>query len=416
MNPKRGGATKRMVTMLLLGFSSGLPLALTASTLQAWLTVSGLDVKRIGLFNQVQIPYTLKFLWSPLVDRFRLSRLGRRRSWMLLSQIILIGAIAVMGTLSPGDHIMAVAWVAIAVAFFSATQDIAVDAYRTDTLKVRERGLGTGIFISGYRVAMLTSGALALILAQHYGWRYTYWLMAALLLVGVLTTLFAYEPEDGAAAPRSLQAALVEPFRDYFSREGALSMLVLVLLYKLGDALAGSLSTTFFIRELGFSMQDVGLINKVLGLAATIIGALAGGLWMVRLPLYSALMGFGVLQAVTNLGFWALALIGKSYAGMAVVVALENLAGGMGASAATALLMALCNVRYSATQFALLSALAVAGRILIGARSGYAVEAFGWANFFLLTFAAAVPGLLVLYLLRWRIPRVQAAETVASAA
>ncbi len=391
--------------MLLLGFSSGLPLALTASTLQAWLTVTGLDVKRIGLFNQVQIPYTLKFLWSPLVDRYVLSRLGRRRSWMLASQLMLIAAIAVMGTLSPGDHIMMVAWVAIAIAFFSATQDIAVDAYRTDILAARERGVGTGIFISGYRIAMLTSGALALILAQHYGWRYTYWLMAALLLIGVLTTLFAPEPRQRQGSPTSLEAALIEPFRDYFSREGAVAMLVLVLLYKLGDALAGSLSTTFFIRELGFSMQEVGLMNKVLGLAATIIGALAGGLWMVRLPLYAALMGFGILQAVTNLGFWALALIGKSYIGMAAVVTLENLAGGMGASAATALLMALCNVRYSATQFALLSAIAVVGRILIGARSGYVVEAVGWADFFLLTFLAALPGLLVLHLLRRRIPQ-----------
>ncbi len=182
-------------------------------------------------------------------------------------------------------------------------------------------------------------------------------------------------------------------------------MLVLVLLYKLGDALAGSLSTTFFIRELGFTMQEVGVINKVLGLAATILGAIAGGLWMTRLRLYPALMGFGILQALTNLGFWALALVGKSYLGMAAVVALENLAGGMGASAATALLMALCNARYSATQFALLSALAAVGRILIGARAGYMVEAWGWAQFFLATFAAALPGLVVLYLWRGRLPR-----------
>ena len=404
-NAISGESARRLGAMLLLGFSSGLPLALTASTMQAWLTVEGLDIKRIGLFNQVQIPYMLKFLWSPLVDRFKMLGLGRRRDWMLLSQLLLIVAITTMGTLSPGQHLALVAWVALAVAFFSATQDIAVDAYRTDTLKERERGLGTGVFISGYRLAMLTSGALALILAQHLGWRHTYWLMAALLLIGVVTTLFSPEPEENGAAPRNLRAALVDPFRDYFSREGAMAMLLLVFLYKLGDALAGSLSTTFFIRELGFTIQEVGLINKVLGLAATIIGALAGGVWMMRLPLYPALMGFGILQAVTNLGFWALALSGKSYVGMAAVVALENLAGGMGASAATALLMALCNVRYSATQFALLSALAVVGRILIGSRSGYAVEAVGWADFFLLTFVAALPGLLVLHLLRHRVPQ-----------
>jgi PAT family beta-lactamase induction signal transducer AmpG len=411
MDPTRDGtlstqaAKRRLGSMLLLGFSSGLPLALTASTLQAWLTVSGVDIKRIGLFNQVQIPYTLKFLWSPLVDRFSLARLGRRRGWMLLSQLLLIAAIAVMGVLSPGDHLMTVAWVAIAIAFFSATQDIAIDAYRTDTLEQRERGLGTGVFIAGYRIAMLTSGALALILAQHYGWRHTYWVMAALLLIGVFTTLGVHEPQDNGSAPRSLQAAWIEPFKDYFSRDGAIAMLVLILLYKLGDALAGSLSTTFFIRELGFTIAEVGLINKVLGLAATIIGAIAGGLWMMRLPLYAALMGFGLLQAVTNLGFWALALIGKSHVGMGIVVLLENLAGGMGASAATALLMALCNVRYSATQFALLSAIAVVGRILIGARSGYMVEAMGWPDFFLVTFAAALPGLALLYFMRHRLPR-----------
>jgi PAT family beta-lactamase induction signal transducer AmpG len=399
------GAVPRLGSMLLLGFASGLPLALTASTLQAWLTVSGVDIRKIGLFNQVQIPYTLKFLWSPLVDRLSLFGLGRRRGWMLLSQLMLIAAIIVLGQLSPGDDLAVVAWVALAVALFSATQDIAVDAYRTDKLTERERGLGTGIFITGYRVAMLTSGALALIIAQHYGWRTTYWLMAALLLIGVFTTLGVREPENGTVAPRSLQAAVVEPFRDYFSREGAVLMLLLVLLYKLGDALAGALSTTFFIRELGFTMQEVGLINKILGLAATIIGALSGGVWMMRLSLYAALMGFGILQAVTNLGFWALAVSGKSYVGMAVVVALENLAGGMGASAVTALLMALCNVRYSATQFALLSALAAVGRIVIGARAGYMVEAWGWADFFLLTLVVALPGLVLLHRLRHQLPR-----------
>lgn len=407
MEPKSASSVsgRRLAEMALLGFASGLPLALTASTMQAWLTVSNVDIKKIGLFNQVQIPYTLKFLWSPLVDRYSVPGLGRRRGWMLLSQLALIVAIVYMGTLSPVEHLPLIAAAALAVAFFSATQDVAVDAYRTDSLKERERGLGTGVFISGYRVAMLTSGALALIFAAGIGWRYTYWLMAGLMIVGVLTTLNAREPDADGQQPTTLRAAVAEPFLEYFSRRGAAAMLVLVLLYKLGDALAGSLSTTFFIRELGFTMQEVGVINKVLGLAATILGAIAGGLWMTRLRLYPALMGFGILQALTNLGFWALALVGKSYLGMAAVVALENLAGGMGASAATALLMALCNARYSATQFALLSALAAVGRILIGARAGYMVEAWGWAQFFLATFAAALPGLVVLYLWRGRLPR-----------
>ncbi|MCG3202839.1 MAG: Protein AmpG [Gammaproteobacteria bacterium] len=402
--PSQTVSGRRLVEMALLGFASGLPLALTASTMQAWLTVANVDIRKIGLFNQVQIPYTLKFLWSPLVDRYSLLGLGRRRGWMLLSQLALIAAIVCMGMLASAEHLPLVAVAALAVAFFSATQDVAVDAYRTDSLKERERGLGTGVFISGYRVAMLVSGALALIIAASVGWRYTYWLMAGLMMIGVLTTLNAREPDADGQQPRTLRAAVVEPFLDYFSRRGAAAMLVLVLLYKLGDALAGSLSTTFFIRELGFTMQEVGLINKVLGLAATILGAIAGGLWMTRLRLYPALMGFGILQALTNLGFWFLALIGKSYLGMAAVVALENLTGGMGASAVTALLMALCNARYSATQFALLSALAAVGRILIGARSGYMVEAWGWPQFFLVTCAAAIPGLVVLHLWRNRLP------------
>jgi PAT family beta-lactamase induction signal transducer AmpG len=393
-----------MGEMAVLGFASGLPLALTSGTMQAWLTVSNVDIKKIGLFSQVQIPYTLKFLWSPLVDRFSLFGMGRRRGWMLLSQCMLIVSIIMMGTMRPEDDLVWVAWVALAVALFSATQDIAVDAYRTDTLGTRERGLGTGIFIAGYRVAMLTSGALALIIAQHQGWRTTYWIMAALMMLGVLMTLATREPEQPAAAPRTLRQAVIEPFAEYFGRPGAAAMLLLILLYKLGDALAGSLSTTFFIRELGFTIEEVGLINKVLGLAATIIGAIAGGLWMTRLKLFPALLGFGVLQAVTNLGFWALAVGGKSYAGMAAVVALENLAGGMGASASAALLMALCNQRYSATQFALLSALASVGRIIIGSRAGYMVEAWGWPSFFLVTLAAALPGLVLLVAMRRRIP------------
>lgn len=401
---KPAASIPRMVSMALLGFSSGLPLALTSGTMQAWLTVANVDIKQVGLFNSVQIPYTLKFLWSPLVDRFELLRIGRRRSWMVLSQLALIASILIMGLANPSEQLLWMARIALVVAFFSATQDIAVDAYRTDTLREDERGLGTGIFISGYRIAMLTSGALALVIAQHAGWRMTYWLMAVLMFIGLLTSFAVREPDNQAAAPRTLEAAIVEPFMDFFSRPGAVAILLLVLLYKLGDALAGSLSTAFFIRALGFTIEEVGLINKVLGLIATIVGAIVGGLWMTRLKLFPALMGFGILQAVTNLGFWALTLLGKNYLAMAAVVGLENLAGGMGASAAAALLMALCNVKYSATQFALLSALASVGRILIGSSTGYMVDAYGWGNFFLLTFLAAMPGLLVLYLLRDYVP------------
>ena len=390
--------------MLLLGFSSGLPLALTAGTLQAWLAVDNVDITTIGLFTLAGQPYIYKFLWAPLLDRFAPPLFGRRRGWILLAQIALLVTIGFMGTLSPRDTPWLLGGTALVVAFLSASQDIVIDAYRTDVLHESERGAGAAISVMGYRIAMLVSGGLALVLAdQVLGWRGMYMLMAGLMIIGMVATWFAPEPEDAGRAPASLGAAFVEPLREFLSRNGAWLLLLLIVLYKLGDAFAGTLTTAFLIRGVGFSATDVGAIYKALGLGATIAGALAGGAWMAGLGLYRALMFFGVLQAVTNLGFMALAMAGKSYALMVAVVAAENLCGGMGTAAFVALLMSLCNHRFSATQYALLSALAAVGRVYVGPASGYLVVAIGWAPFFFFTFLIALPGLWLLWLLRARL-------------
>jgi PAT family beta-lactamase induction signal transducer AmpG len=393
--------SRTMLLMLLLGFSSGLPLALTAGTLQAWLAVEGVDIVTIGWFALVGQPYTYKFLWAPLMDRFTPPLLGRRRGWMLLTQCALLALIAVLGSLSPKDAPWLTGLVALAVAFVSASQDVVVDAYRADILRADERGAGAAVSVLGYRLAMLVSGAGALVVADQWlGWQGTYWLMAALMVLGMAGAWFAPEPQEAGAAPRTLDAAVTQPMAEFFSRHGAVSLLVLVVLYKLGDAFAGNLTTAFLLKGPGFSATEVGAINKGLGLAATIVGALAGGALMARLRLYRALLLFGALQAVTNLGFMLLAAGGKNYALMVAVVGAENLCGGMGTAAYVALLMALCDRRYSATQYALLSALSAVGRVYVGPAAGYMVVAMGWTTFFFATFLIALPGIGMLWAMR----------------
>ena len=401
-----------MLLLLLLGFSSGLPLALTAGTLQAWLAAERVDIVAIGWFALVGQPYTYKFLWAPLMDRYAPPFLGRRRGWLLVTQALLALAVAFMGTLRPESSVWLLGATALAVAFLSASQDIVFDALRADWLGPEERGAGAAVSVLGYRVAMLVSGGGALILAdQVLGWAGTYWLMAALMGVGMAAAWFVVEPDEGGRAPRTLDEAVVKPFAEFFSRHGALALLALVVLYKLGDAFAGNLTTAFLLRGPGFSLTEVGAINKGFGLAATIVGALVGGALMAKLRLYRALMLFGVLQAVTNLGFMLLALGGKNYALMVAVVGLENLCGGMGTTAYVALLMALCDRRFSATQYALLSALSAVGRVYVGPAAGYLVKGVGWELFFLLTFCIALPGLLLLYVLRERVRALDAANT-----
>jgi PAT family beta-lactamase induction signal transducer AmpG len=375
---------------------------LTAGTLQAWATVSGASLQDIGFLTLVGTAYTLKFLWAPLVDRYVPPILGRRRGWMLLTQVALAAAIAAMGLFDPGNALLPLALLAVLVAFLSATQDIVFDAYSTDVLHKEERGAGAAMKVLGYRIAMLVSGGLALVLADTWlGWGRMYVLMGGLMAVGVLATLWGPEPERPAPPPRTLTAAVVEPLREIFTRRGALGLLVLIVLYKLGDAFAGALSTTFLLRGGGFTVTEVGTVNKVLGLAATIVGALAGGGMMARLGLYRSLMAFGVLQAISNLGYWLVAVKPGSLALMASAVGLENLCGGLGTAAFVALVMALCRQEFSATQFALLSALSAVGRTyLAGPLTPLLVEHMGWPLFFMATVLIALPGLVLLHLRR----------------
>ena len=383
----------------MLGFASGLPLALTSGTLQAWMTVANVDLKTIGFFSLVGQAYVFKFLWSPMMDRYTPPFLGRRRGWLLLTQLGLLVAVAAMGFLEPGSHLRWMAGLAVVIAFCSASQDIVFDAWKTDVLPADERGTGAAISVLGYRLGMLVSGGLALWLADRWlGWQGMYWLMAGLLIPCIIATLLAPEPGDAIPAPRTLEQAVVEPLRDFFGRNNAWLILLLIVLYKLGDAFAMSLTTTFLIRGVGFDAGEVGVVNKTLGLIATIIGALWGGVLMQRLSLFRALLIFGLLQGISNAGYWLLAVTPKDIISMASAVFLENLCGGMGTSAFVALLMTLCNKSFSATQFALLSALSAVGRVYVGPLAGWFVEAHGWSMFYLFSIAAALPGLLMLIL------------------
>lgn len=404
---------RRVAPLLVLGFASGLPLALTGGTLQAWATVEQVSLQEIGFLTLVGTAYTLKFLWAPMIDRYAPLLLGRRRGWMLLTQILLALGMMVMGTMSPGKSLLPIAMLAVMLAFLSATQDIAFDAYRTDVLHKEERGAGAALSVLGYRLAMLVSGGLALILADQWlGWGQTYMLMGGLMLLASLATWWAPEPDVPVQAPDTLVRAITQPFKEFFSRQGAITVLLLIVLYKLGDAFAGALSTTFLIRGAGFSPTEVGTVNKVLGLAATIVGALAGGTLMARLGLFRSLMLFGVLQGISNLGFWLIAVGPHSVWLMALGVGLENLCGGMGTAAFVALLMGLCNQQFSATQFALLSALSAVGRTyLAGPLTPPLVESLGWPVFFILTVAIAVPGLLLLWWRRADIDRIDATSS-----
>jgi PAT family beta-lactamase induction signal transducer AmpG len=392
--------SRRIAVITFLGFSSGLPLALTGGTLQAWMAVAGVDLQTIGIFSLVGIPYVLKFLWSPFMDRYVPPWLGRRRGWILITQAILVLGISAMAFGSPREFPWLLAIFALFVAFSSASQDIVIDAYRTDVLKERERGAGAAVFVMGYRIATLVSGALALILSDHIGWQNTYLFMAAVMVIGIISTLAGPEPEERVAPPLSLQEAVAGPLRDYFSRNAAISLLFLIVLYKLGDAYAGVLTSAFLIKGVGFSASDVGTINKGFGFVSLIVGAMVGGSLMVRLGLFRSLLSFGILQAVSNLSFMLLAWIGKSYGMLVFAVAFENFSGGMGTAAFVSLLMAMCNHRYTATQYALLSSLAALGRIFIGPTSGFLVEAVGWASFFFITTLTALPGLGLLWWLR----------------
>ncbi len=397
--------------LLILGFASGLPLALTSGTLQAWMTVENIDLKTIGFFSLVGQAYVFKFLWSPVMDRYTPPLLGRRRGWLLITQALLLLAIAGMGFLDPSSQLRWMAALAVVIAFCSASQDIVFDAWKTDVLPAEERGAGAAISVLGYRLGMLVSGGLALWLADRYlGWHGMYWLMAALIIPCMSATLLAPEPDDIIPVPRTLEQAVAAPLRDFFARNNAWLILLLIVLYKLGDAFAMSLTTTFLIRGVGFDAGEVGVVNKTLGLIATIVGALYGGVLMQRLTLFRALLIFGILQGISNAGYWLLSVTDKQMMSMAAAVFFENLCGGMGTAAFVALLMTLCNKSFSATQFALLSALSAVGRVYVGPLAGWFVEAHGWPQFYLFSVIAAVPGLILLLICRRSLEYTQQTE------
>ena len=392
-------ANRRIGIMLPLGFASGLPLALTAGTLQAWLTVVGLDLKTIGIFTLVGLPYTLKFLWAPLMDRLVPPLLGRRRGWMLVMQLCVALGLAAMAVTGPGQLPEILGVLALVVAFLSASLDIVFDAYRTDLLLRPERGFGAAVWVNGYRCALLFASAGALLLADRIGWQNTYLLLAALMAAGIVTILVSQEPSEPSAMPASLAEAVGGPLKEFFARPGVVGFLALIVLYKFGDAVAASLQTAFLIGGMGFSVSDVGYV-KGLGLGATLIGALVGGVAMAKLGMVRSLLLFGALQAVSNLGFMWLAWMGKSYAALTISILVENVTGGMGTAAFVALIMSLCDHRYTATQFALLSSLEALGRVFSGRPSAELVEMVGWAQFFFCSFLVALPGIWLVWGLR----------------
>ena len=394
---------RRIGIMLPLGFASGLPLALTSGTLQAWLAVAGVDLKTIGIFTLVGLPYTLKFLWAPVMDRVVPPWLGRRRGWMLIAQIAVAVGLAVMGLTGPGVRPEWLGAVALTVAFMSASLDIVFDAYRTDLLLPAERGFGAAVWVNGYRFALLLASAGALILADFIGWQATYLFLAALMGLGVVTIVLSPDPPMVGETPVSLADAVGLPLRELFARPGIYGLLGLIIMYKVGDAIAGSLQTAFFIGGLEFSAGEVGYV-KGIGLAATLLGALAGGLGMAKLGLVRSLLLFGILQALSNLSFMVLAWVGKSYVGLTAAIIVENVTGGMGTAAFVALVMSLCDHRYTATQFALLSSLEALGRVFSGRPSAELVGLVGWAQFFFISFVLALPGIWLVWRYRRQIP------------
>lgn len=385
----------RMLVAFLMGFSCGTPLLLTSTVLQAWMTEQGVDLTVIGFFSLVGLPYTLKFLWAPIFDRFSLPFLGRRRGWMLLMQLVLILALIGLGLNDPGQTPWLVALAAFFVTFFSASQDIVVDAYRREDLSDNQLGLGSSLYVNGYRVGMLLAGSGGLILADHFSFDQVYLLMAASLLVGVATTLLCREPALTKGTPRSFREAIVEPFVDYFSRDRALWLLLFILLYKIGDQMASTLTTPFYLA-LGFSKTQIGAVAKLFGFWSTIIGGLAGGAILMRIGIIRSLWIFGILQGVSILSFSALALIGNSVAGLIVAIVLEQLTSGMGTSAYVAYMASLTNKRFTATQYALLSSCMGVPRVIVAAPAGWLAEQAGWPLFFFGCALAAIPGLLLL--------------------
>ncbi len=384
-----------MLVAFLMGFSCGLPLLLTTTVLQAWMKEKGVDLSLIGLMALVGLPYTIKFLWAPIMDRFTLPFLGRRRGWLLIAQAALIISIALLGLTDPSNHPWLLAFAALLVTFFSASQDIVVDAYRREDLLDEELGLGTSLYVNGYRIGMLLASGGGLIMADHMPFSAVYLIMAACMLTGVLTTLFAREPEITTGTPRNLKEAVFNPLIEYFSRNGALWILAFILLYKIGDTMASAMTTPFYL-DIGFSKTEIGAVVKLFGFWATVAGSLIGGIFMLRMGINRSLWVFGFFQAASTAGFAVLARIGYSIPALSAVIAFENLSGGMGTAAYVAFMASITNKKFTATQYALLSSLMGVPRVLASAPTGFFAKALGWEGFFIACTLIAIPGILIL--------------------
>lgn len=387
--------SKKMLICLLMGFSSGLPLLITWSTIQAWLKESNVDLGTIGLLTLVQLPYTWKFVWSPIFDRYSLPFLGRRRGWLIASQIALTISIAMLGFTNPASIIILTIIAAVAVAFFSASQDIIIDAYRREYLTDEELGLGSTMYVYGYRVAMLISGGGAMIMADHMSWSFVFIILAICMVPGILTTLWCPEPKLEASTPKTLKESVVEPFKEFFKRDGAILILLFILLYKVGDTMAGAMTLPFYL-EVGFTKTQVGLITKGWGLFATLFGAFVGGSLILKLGISKSLWIFGGLQALSTAGFAFLASVGNSVPVLTGVIAFENISAGMGTAAFMAYMATQTDKRFTATQYALLTSLMGVPRSLLSAPTGYMVESMGWQSFFIFCTLIAIPGVLLL--------------------
>lgn len=393
----------RLLAALILGFSSGLPFALTASTLQAWFTQSQVDFATIGLLSLLGIPYTLKFLWSPYLDFYQVPKLGLRKGWILLMQVGLVIGLFVMAQLHPGTDAGVMCVLALGVAFLSATQDIAIDAYRTDVLHDNERGLGAAYSVFTYRIAVLLSGGMSLVFADHFGWQLTYEVMAAMMFAVMVLTFLTPTLHHSMTSERNVFATMRAAMGDLWRRENIIILFMFVLLYKFGDALALSLMTNFLLHGLGFSLTEVGLAYKIVSFVAAVAGVFVGGVILIKRSVYFGLFVFGLAQAFSNLMFVLLAYVGKHFGLMVTAIAVENFCSGLSTAAFLAFLMALCNKKYTASQYALLSAIASLGRVFLGPVAVWMVAKLGWTVFYLWSFALCFPSLLLLWLLKEKV-------------
>lgn len=387
-----------LVPTALLGFASGLPLYLTGSTLKTWLSKAGVDINAIGLMGVVAMPYALKFLWAPVLDRYVLPVMGRRRGWLLLSQITLALLLMAMGRCRPEVGAWGLCLLALGVSFSSASQDIVYDAWRAEAFRPEDLGMANAVGVAAYRLAMLVSGGLALVLVERacWGWNATYMAMGLLVLVGCVGTLLALGTDRLARPPRTLRQAYEAPFRELAARPGILELLAFCILYKLGDQMAEAMNSVFLTRGMGFSLTAIGLTLKTVGLTCIILGGILGGLVMRKLDLKRALFLFGILQATSVLAFWALSRGGPDIARLALALALENLSYGMGGTALVTLMMQGCDKRFTAAQFALMSSITAVSRSFLSIPSGWLAEHLGWSGYYLFCVGCAVPGILLL--------------------